>query len=469
MSRASPLVLIGSLLVPCAVVLLAPESQRETIAPACAALYAYFAFAYLLHLRVGDNMLGEIGFLFLSFAVVYTVLPAFTFLAVDLASATGVWAYLARMLPEPAELSKHLWRHVLFILGVAMGYLLLRKKMPQIAPIALRRVPEDRKTLMLLLALIFASALAVAMLSAPVESYIDHYTRFDHLPAPVLQLVYVFLILKTSAYYILLTLMFRDFRKNRLNIAGAVVLIAAYETTYSFGSRIETLSIVLATICLYHYSARRISLKAGALTFLAIATVFSALELFRSLEFNVSDARAAIAAEGAGPAAEFGSVFFTGFHLYSERALGSLPPTSGLMFFNDLLALIPFVDHLEWNPTYWYARHYYPDAAVPPQTMGPIADSAIWGGEIDLFFRALLIGLWYAALTNWYLARRRLWWATVIYAYLYATCVMTLKYSVFYQLAPLTRIVIPGIVLVWVVKRLMRRAPTSMRRAGAKS
>jgi hypothetical protein len=284
----------------------------------------------------------------------------------------------------------------------------------------------------------------------------------------LLLVVYVFLILKTSAYYILLTLLFRNFRKNRMKIASAILLIAAYETSYSFGSRIETLSIILATVCLYHYSARRISLKAGALAFLAIAILFSGIELFRSLEFNVSDARAVVATEGAGPASEFGAVFLTGFHLYSERTQGSLPPTDGLMFVNDLLALIPFVDHIQWNPIYWYARHYYPDAAVPPQTMGPIADSAIWGGEIDLFFRALLIGLWYAALTNWYLTRRRLWWATVIYVYLYATCVMTLKYSVFYQLAPLTRIVIPGIILVWVFKRLMR-APTNVRRAGAKS
>lgn len=469
MSRFSPLVLIGGALATCAVVLLAPERQLNIIAPGCAALYAYFAFAYLLYLRVGENILGEIGFLFLSFAVAYTALPTFTFLMVDLDFATGVWEYLARMLPEPAALSEHLWRHVLFIFSAAIGYLLLRKPLPQTTPIAAKRAPEDRKILILLVAIILAAVLAVASLSAPVESYIDHYTRFEHLPPPLLPLVYVTLILKTSAYYILLTLLFRDFRKNRLKITGAVVLIAAYETTYSLGSRIETLSIVLATICLYHYSARQISLKAGALAFLAIATVFSAFELFRSLEFDISDAKAAVASEGAGPAAEFGAVFFTGFHLYSERAQGSLPPTSGLMFFNDFLALIPFVDHIEWNPTYWYARHYYPDAAVPPQTMGPIADSAIWGGEIDLFFRALLIGLWYAALTNWYLARRQLWWATVIYAYLYATCVMTLKYSVFYQLAPLTRIVIPGIVLVWVFKRLMRTAPTGMRRVGAKS
>ena len=468
MNRMSPFVCVGGLLLTCAILLLVPEERLGIVAPACVALYAYFAFAYLLHRRVGDNILGEIGFLFLSFAIAYTVLPALTFAVGDLDSATGVWEYLAQLLPDPAELSDHLWRHVLFIVGVGTGYLLLRKPMPQAAPIVPESEPEDRIVLILLLAITLTSVLAVATFSAPVESYIDHYTRFDHLSAPLRLLVHVFLTLKTSAYYILLALLFRDFRKNKLKIAVAVVAIAAYETTYSFGSRIETLSIILATVCLYHYSARRISLKAGALAFLAIAVLFSALELFRSLEFNLSDARGVVATEGARPAAEFGSVFFTGFHLYGERAQGSLPPTDALMLVNDLLALIPFVDHFQWNPMYWYARHYYPDAAVPPLTMGPIADSAIWGGEIDLFFRALLIGLWYAALMHWYLARRRLWWATVIYAYLYATCVMTLKYSVFYQLAPLLKVVMPGIALVWVLKRAMR-AFSSVRRVVASS
>lgn len=452
----SILVWVGSVLLSAAVMLLIPTRQLSIVAPAYASLYIYVAFVLLLHRRVGINVFGEIGFLYLTLTIAYTVLPALTFLAVDLDLASGwVWEKLALLLPAPTELGAHLWRHTLFVFAVSAGYLMLRGSSsagsaPSMPTPAHR--PADGSVLLVVTGLIVVSMAAIAALSAPVESYIDHYTRYDHLSRPLLILVYVFFNLKTACYYILLTLLFSDFHRRRLLIALAVAAIAIYETAYSFGSRIETLSILLAAICLVHYRVRPISLKAGLTSFLAIAALFSVIELFRSLEFDLADAQAALATEGAGPASEFGAVFFTGFHLYAERAQGDLPPVHWLMFINDLLALLPFVDHIEWNPQYWYARHYYPDAAVPPQTMGPIADSAIWGGEFDLLLRGLVNGLWYAALVRWFMARRSRWWAMVVYAYLYATCVMTLKYSVFYQLAPLLRIIVPGLLLVVILR-----------------
>lgn len=456
-SPASLFALIGSLLLSCVILLVVPEAQFPVFTPGYAALYVFVAFGWLLYRRVGNDVFGEIGFLFLGLALAYTILPAFTFLALDLDFATGPWESLAQLLPESSELARHLWRHVLFMVAVALGYLCLPKGAGSPGRERPNTQRQDRQISFALLIVICIAIASIFALSAPVESYIDHYTRFDHLSSGLRALVYVLLMLKTSAYYILLTLLFGDFRRNRLLIVGAIVAIAGYETAYSLGSRIETLSILLATACLYHHRVRPISLKAGTLALVAIATLFSVIEVIRSLEFDVADARNLVAAEGATPAAEFGAVFFTGFHLYGERAAGSLPPIEWPMFINDVLALIPFVDHVEWNPMYWYARHYYPDATVPPQTMGPIADSAIWGGEVDLFFRGALVGLWYAMLMRWYLRRRDLWWATVIYVYLFATCVLTLKYSVFYQLGPLTRILLPGIVLVaglrWVVRR----------------
>jgi hypothetical protein len=270
-------------------------------------------------------------------------------------------------------------------------------------------------------------------------------------------IVYLFFILKSASYYILLTLLFSDFKRYRWLVVAVVLGLSAYETIYSFGSRIQTLSIILASVCLYHYKVRKITLKQGALSFLAIAALFSIIELFRSLEFDLSDARQAVSADGAGPASEFGAVFFTGFHLYAERAQGSLPPREWPMLFNDVLSLIPFVDHVEWHPQYWYARHYFPNAAVPPETMGPIADSAIWGGEVDLVVRSLLSGALYGWLMNWFLRQQSHWWSSVIYAYCFATCVMTLKYSILYQLAPVLKIIVPGMVVVWFFNRLFIR------------
>ena len=125
------------------------------------------------------------------------------------------------------------------------------------------------------------------------------------------------------------------------------------------------------------------------------------------------------------------------------------------MFFNDFISLVTFADFTRWNPQYWYARNYFPDAIVPPETMGPIAESAIWGGEVDLLFRSLINGAFFAYLVRWFLRRKDKWWGVAIYVYCYATCVMTLKYSVFYILTPLLKTVLPTLLVVEVVRRLM--------------
>ena len=51
----------------------------------------------------------------------------------------------------------------------------------------------------------------------------------------------------------------------------------------------------------------------------------------------------------------------------------------------------------------WYAKNYFPNSTVAPFTLGPIADSAIWGGEIDLFFRGLINGILFALLIKWFI------------------------------------------------------------------
>ena len=113
-------------------------------------------------------------------------------------------------------------------------------------------------------------------------------------------------------------------------------------------------------------------------------------------------------------------------------------------------------------------------AAVPPTTMGVIAESGLWGGEPDLFVRSLINGALFAGLTRWYLRRRQAWWALTVYVYCYANCILTLKYSVFYLAPPLLRVVLPSVLLTSLLLwwqngqpriRLVGRGPRVERRA----
>ena len=442
---------------------LAAPAQRLILLPTITALVIYGAFTIALWQRVQAGLFGEIGFFFVTIAVVYTVMPATTFLLVDVDFAKGwVWEKLSLLLPAMDQLAMHLWRHVLFITCAAAAYMAMRGHEVATAPRMPPELPGERKLIGLAASLVLAAAALVAMWSAPVVQYVDHYTRFEHLGWFELRAAYMLLILKTSAYFVLMAVLFRRFPSYRLLAIATVFGICAYELSYSKGSRIETLSIMLGAACLYQFTVKPFTIKAVLLGLLAISALFSVVEVVRMLDLGGSGVAGALADEELGPASEFGAVFFTGYHLYADRASGGLPAAEWPMLINDLLAVAPFVDHEAWNPMYWYARNYFPDAIVPPATVGPIAESAVWGGEFDLAIRAALIGALYAGLMRWFLRRRTEWWALVIYSYLFATCVMTLKYSVLYQLAPLVRTLGPGLLLFWVAIWCFRprRRPT---------
>lgn len=429
---------------------MANPTQRLILLPTIAALAIYGAFTIALWQRVQAGLFGEIGFFFVTVTVAYTVMPAGTFLLVDVDFAKGwVWEKLSLLLPAMDELAAHLWRHVLFIACTAAAYLALRGHNVASPPRTPAALPGERKLIGLAASLVLAAAVLVAMWSAPMVYYVDHYTRFEHLGWIELRTVYMLLILKTSAYFFLMTVLFRRFQSYRLLSLVTVFAICAYELSYSRGSRIETLSIMLGAACLYQFTVRPFTVKAVMLGLVATSALFSVVEVVRMLDLGGVGVAGALAEEDLGPASEFGAVFFTGYHLYADRAGGGLPLVEWPMLFNDLLAVVPFIDHETWNPMYWYARNYFPDAVVPPATVGPIAESAVWGGEFDLAIRAALIGGLYAGLMRWFLRRRTQWWALMIYSYLFATCVMTLKYSVFHQLAPLLRTLGPGLLLFW--------------------
>lgn len=431
-----------------------PVEKMFILLPMVTSFLLFMVFSIVLWWQIGGGLFGEIGFAYMGLAVAYTVFPALTFILLDLNFTSGwVWEKLSLLLPAPYDLGVHLWRHVLFIFGVGAGYLLFRGRRTSSLDSSDKPSVHDRPLILFLFVMIGLCIFTVNLLSAPVATYIDHYTRFDHLPWLALRFLYVCLIFKTGGYFVLLTFLFYRYKQRKWTILLVVLLLCLYEISYSFGSRIETLSILLAVFCLYHYLVRPITIKMGLTAFFAIAMLFSVVELFRSTGFNSSNAKDVLSREGGTPASEFGAVYFTSYHLYGERNQGTLPPREWPMFFNDIIAVIPFADHTRWHPQFWYARHYFPDAVVPPQTMGPIADSAIWGGGVDLLFRSLFNGALFAYFVRWFQRRKDKWWAMVIYIYLYATCVMVLKYSVLFQLMPLLKILLPTLITVVLVRR----------------
>ena len=182
-----------------------------------------------------------------------------------------------------------------------------------------------------------------------------------------------------------------------------------------------------------------------------LLVLFTVVEFYRGANFDIDYALQDFSEKGLKIATEFGAVYYTSFHLYFERLQGTMPLADWRMLINDFFTIVPFYEHTEFNSQYWYAGIFFPDSVVPPQTMGPIADSAIWGGEIDLGLRGLFTGLGYGWFTRWALRSRDRLFANVAYVFLFATSVMALKYSLAYQISQMLRTLIPAVLLVFLL------------------
>ena len=412
----------------------------ELFYPSLTLIFVYVIFLWRLNEKNKDNLIGEIGVIYLGLFVAYTIIPAIGFYI----STFNENDVLGKLFPSVHQLSLHLWRHTLFGFAIALGYLLNRGSLQfRFQKII---IPNLNITLIFLLILVFVSIIYITLISGEVENYYDNFSRFDHLSWFPKKIASLILRLKYGLYSVIITFLFIR-NKNLTLVFIFIILICSYEIYYSLGARIISLMIVLQAVAVYNFSIRKISFRKGIFALVLLGLFFSVLEKVRESEFNLTDTKSTISSDGFKAASEFGSVYFPGYHLYQERIEKKMPPTEWPMFFNDFISIFTYGDFDRWNPMGWYTRNYYPEKTVAPFTIGPIAESAIWGGEIDLFFRGLVNGFFFAFLVKWYIKNKSNWAVLVIYSYCFATCIMTMKYSVFYQLTPIIRNIIP-IILV---------------------
>lgn len=431
----------------------------QILAPSIVAMAIFLCFSLWLRSLVQDNIFGEIGFIYLAFALVYTVFPAYGFLTLDSLSSGAGFQVLALLGPHQGELGLHLWRHVLFIAAIGFGYLFFRgRRAPRFNSLNNLGYAE-KPIIQVLFVLILFSVIALWTLSAPVNTYIDNYMRYDNLSWIGRRVVTICTVLKTGGAFVLLTAMFQNYERYRLYIWSFVLLQVVYEVQNSLGARIDAFFILTAAILLYHYCVTPVTLRRGLLLALVFGLAFSVIEIIRFVDLDPSAVEDTVLQGQGMPAGELGAVFVPGFHLYSERSQGILPPIEWQFFFNDFISMVPLVDQTKWHPMYWYAKNYFPDSVVPPLTLGPIAESALWGGEIDLTIRGFISGALFAFLMRWFAREGEKWQVMTLYVFCYSTCIMCLKYSIFYHLTPLVKIILPVLLIVSVLAKNIQRSP----------
>lgn len=408
--------------------------EMYVVWPVIAAAAVFAVFSVVLVIAWHLNPLAEIGFVYLGIAMLYTVMPAAKFLSMHLDIPAGFNGLnFATLDWTPREMGKQFWRQVLLITGVAMGYLVLRGRPWLTQAKRYNLGPAGGRSLWALLVIVAGCIMAITIVTGGIGTYLEHYARLDSLSWLTRRLVYVLLAVKAGSYYVLLVWMFGWYRKYRARLLALVIAICVYEVVYSHGARIVAFFVIVAYIGLYNLQVRPISLRRAAAVLALLAFGFVSIETIR-LAADGSLEEAVGATFTPTRASEFEAAFATGYHLYNERANARLPSPPALMGIYEFIAIVPFLDHTTSHPMYWYAREYFPDALAPPATMGIVAMTAVWGGEWNLVVQGLLNGFLYALVVRWFERRREKWWALSIYVFLYATCVMLLKFSLLYQL-----------------------------------
>ena len=88
--------------------------------PSLAVLFVMVTFYLRLRHLAPQNLMGEIGLVYVALIGAYTLFPALGFAVLDLDQAGP----FARLFPEKETIGDQLWRQVLFLSSFSIGYLL---------------------------------------------------------------------------------------------------------------------------------------------------------------------------------------------------------------------------------------------------------------------------------------------------------------------------------------------------------
>lgn len=426
------------------------SSVMTILMPVMLFIYLFILFYFYLKNTLKTNILIEIGFLNLTFLLIYTLFPAIIILGGLLLQDNP----LTSLLPDNFSAGMHFWRHLLLGVGFMIGFAIFRGR-AGIHTYKPKNVNNEKLIIYFCFFIIFLSNFMFLIFSAPVDTYYEHYTRFDHLSSPLRALISVFVRFNWGFYSLIFLFLFLNYDKYKKIIPLLTIFLIFIDLFLSGGSRIQTLITIIGIFCLYNIFVNRISFLKIFFGSVLFVFIFTLIAIFRIPQEGLETlAGLNFAGFILNLSGELGSVYYTGFHLYEQRMLGVIPPAPWQMFFYDFWAVVPFIDITNWTPMNWYHLNYFPEALVPPMTLGPIANSAIWGGEYGLFFRGVLCGVFYAIITRFFILNKHNWIIVSMYIFCFSTTIYIMKYSIFYHMQLIIKTLIPVIFICWIISKL---------------
>ena len=384
--------------------------------------------------RFGGYRFLEIGFYLNFFLSLYIIIPTIVFITSSFTVGDPI-SYVLNGFAFSNEtlFIKHLIRMLVFQLVFIVSYLKIRNTK------IIRYETSDfkfKKPFVIILSLLLTICYILLFgLSGDFDGYIESYQRYDHLNRPLRLFISMLVRFKFAFIVLFLIHFFIYYKKKKIILVLGYLCLLFLEAKYSSGARISILFLLFQGFGLYiiiNGFPKIRNLILGSLTCLVLFTVIEKTRI--DSKDGVTNELAALLP------GEFGAVFFTSYHLYQKRDDNQLPNKSYKMLFFDFTSpFLPNAGLAEIDPIYWYKKNYFPKSEVPPFTLGPIANTAIWEGEIGLILRAWLCALLFGKFSNFITRRNITPFNLFVYLSIFSTTVMVLKYSIFFHLTPLIK------------------------------
>jgi hypothetical protein len=392
-------------------------------------LFNYF-FSLKLKKRFGEFRYIEIGFLLNFFLSLYIIFPTIIFITSSFTIGDPI-SYVLNGFAYSNEilLQYHLMRMLLFQFIFILAYLKIRNT--KIITLNNFNFKFKKTFLILFLFIVLISYFLLFALSGDFDGYLESYQRYDHHSRPLRLFISIIVRFKFAFIILFLIHFFIYFKNKKWILFGGFTFLLFLESKYSAGARISVLFILFIGFALYVILKGLPKIRNLIFGLFISIIAFSIVEKTRISDDN-SLAENELSQLIPG---EFGSAFLSSYHLYQKREDDQLPETNYKMFFFDFIApFFPNADITNIDPIFWYKENYFPEAEVPPFTIGPIANTAIWEGEIGLLLRSWLCALLFAKFLNSITKKSITPFYLFIYLSVFSTSVMVVKYSIFYQL-----------------------------------
>jgi oligosaccharide repeat unit polymerase len=437
------------------------------ILPMLVILIVEVVFLRALQKRAGEIQVFEIGVIFSSVILLYTVLPFLTFLANGWTFSPLGDARLFAAQPSPREIAPIYWYYFLFFASFVLTYIILRGRNRHV--IAKHQRPENHIFWTMLLCYvairIFFIFVRVQYKIDDAEDYGESYLLYQGLPLFLQQLANHLGGMALTLQLLLMAFMVFDFKKYRFIILGWVFFEFLGLVLFGVGARTGLFALLFAFVMTYHVAVKRLSIRTIAIVGLSVLILFVGLGIVRALSGSSPDAGFALLSSSN----EFDSIFANAYDLRELKALGRTDDIFPQFYFADFLNLIPqqLSPFQKLDLSAWYVESFYPSTAQKGGGLafGVISEGIVGLGWFEILCRGLFLGWIFAVLQKYLLGGRASFWKYGFYLWLTVLCYQCFRGSTFLLLPRAFYQFLLLVVILKAVSSLLGRSRSYQREA----